>query len=49
MMICLNTPSKIKRFVDWAKERTVGNEIKSDSIKVLRAATRIGRGIEPLD
>lgn len=49
MMLCLNTPSKIKRFVDWAKERTVGNEIKSDSIKVLRAATRIGRGIEPLD
>ena len=49
MIMCLNTPEKIKKFSDWARARTTDNKINSTPMKVLSAATRIGRGMEPLD
>ena len=49
MMMMLNTPEKIKKFSDWARARTVDDKINSTPMKVLSAATRIGRGMEPLD
>ena len=49
MMMSLNTPEKIKKFSDWTRARTKSNKIISTPMKVLSAATRIGRGMEPLD
>ena len=49
MLMYLNTPRKIKKFSDWARARTVDDKINSTPMKVLSAATRIGRGMEPLD
>lgn len=49
MLMMLNTPEKIKKFSDWARVRTENNIIRSTPMKVLSAATRIGRGMDPLD
>jgi len=49
MLKYLNTPNKINKFVEWAKTKTVNDKIQSTPMKVLSAATRIGRGMEPLD
>ena len=49
MLMMLNTPEKIKKFSDWARSRTENNIIHSTPMKVLSAATRIGREMEPLD
>lgn len=49
MLMMLNTPEKIKKFSDWARARTENNIIHSTPMKVLSAATRIGREMEPLD
>ena len=49
MLKYLNTPNKINKFVEWTKTKTVNDKINSSPMKVLSAATRIGRGMEPLD
>ncbi len=49
MMMCLNTPEKVKMFTGWARKKTKGNKIQSTPAQVMSAATRIGRGMEPLD
>ena len=49
MMMHLNTPRKIKRFSDWMKTKEEGETITATIPQVLSAATRIGRGWEPLD
>ena len=48
MMLSLNTPRKIKRFSDWTKTKTVDDRIQATIPQVLSAATRIGRGMEPM-
>lgn len=49
MMMMLNTPEKVKKFSDWVRTKTVNDKVESTPMKVLSAATRIGRGMEPLD
>ena len=49
MLKYLNTPNKINKFVEWAKTKTVNDRINSTPTRILSAATRIGRGMDPLD
>ena len=49
MMMMLNTPEKVIKFSDWVRTKTVNDKVVSTPMKVLSAATRIGRGMEPLD
>ena len=49
IVMSLNTPRKIMKFVNWVKTKTKGDKIQSTPMKVLSAATRIGRGMDPLD
>ena len=49
MMMCLNTPEKIMKFSNWTKTKMPDNEtVKAIPEQVVSAATRIGRGMEPL-
>ena len=49
MMMCLNTPRKINRFMDWARFKTVDNKLESTPEEVMHIVTLIAKGIEPLD
>ena len=49
MIYYLSTPKKIKEFSDWTITKTVNGKIDSTPEAVMSAATRIGRGMDPLD
>ena len=44
MMLCLDTPRKIKRFSDWAKTKTVNNKLNSTPEEVMHIVTLIAKG-----
>ena len=43
MMMCLNTPNKILKFVDWTKTKTVNNRIQSTPEEVMHIVTLIAK------
>ncbi len=49
MSMVLNTKPKADKFVQWIERHLNGEKLESTPNRILSAATRIGRGLEPND